>query len=139
MNTQHTHQWLRQSVIASLSTVTIATALFSFTPVAQARRCRTIAQHWDGSVDMRSSPQYNLFNLMGNVPNGTELDVIGERDNWLEIYIPDNPFRSNEVTGWVAANQTRRICFRDNRSRLDNSSDYDSDYDEQNNVAKIKG
>ena len=128
MNTPYINQVFHLSSVAGLTAVTIATSLLCFTPVAQAHRCRTIAQDWDGLVDVRSAPRNNMFNLMGNVPNGTELDVIGERGDWLEVYIPNNRFGSNASTGWVAASQTRRICFRDSRSRPyrdHNSDDYD--------------
>jgi hypothetical protein len=127
MNTRYIHQFLYLTKISGFTAVAIAISLSSFTSVAQASRCRTIAQHWDGLVDVRSAPRNDPFNLMGNVPNGTELDVIGERDDWLEVYIPNNQFRSNESTGWVATDQTRRICFRDSRSRP--HRDYNSDYD----------
>jgi hypothetical protein len=32
------------------------------------------------------------------LPNGTELEVIGQQGDWLEIYAPE--------PGWVAENQT---------------------------------
>ncbi|HEY9634792.1 MAG TPA: SH3 domain-containing protein [Coleofasciculaceae cyanobacterium] len=107
--------------------MTIATSIFSFAPVAQAGRCRTIAQDWDGLVDVRSQPKQNIFNLIATVPNGTRLDVIGRRGDWLEIYAPDNRLGTNYQTGWVAEKQTRRICSRDRSRRDDRGYDRDDD------------
>lgn len=118
------NQVLRLSSIVGLTTLTLATTFVSFTPVAQARRCRTIAQDWDGLVDVRSQPRQNIFNLIATIPNGTRLDVIGRRGDWLEIYAPNDRLGVNYQTGWVAEKQTRRICFRDDRNRRDRD-DYD--------------
>jgi hypothetical protein len=104
--------------------MTVATSVFSFAPVAQASRCRTIAQDWDGLVDVRSQPRQNIFNLIATIPNGTRLDVIGRRGDWLEIYAPNDRLGANYQTGWVAEKQTRRICSRDDRTRRD-YDDYD--------------
>ncbi len=78
--------------------------------------------HWEGYVDVRSAPRNRFNNLRTTVPNGTELEVIGEQGDWLEIYSPE--------PGWVAQSQTRRICSRDGRPRRANR-DYDDyrDYD----------
>jgi hypothetical protein len=104
--------------------VTIIAASSLTTPeIAQARSCRTVAKHWDGYVDVRSSPKNRFNNLIKMVPNGTEFDVISQEGNWLEVYMPD----SDRVSGWVAADQTRRICFRDNR-RPRNHREYDRDW-----------
>lgn len=110
---------------ASLLGITLATCSLSFIPSAQAGRCRTIAQDWDGSVDVRSQPRQNMFNLIATIPNGTRLDVIGRRDDWLEIYAPNNRLGANYQTGWIAARQTRRICSRDHQPHRD--EDYDDD------------
>lgn len=104
----------------SLIGVAIATSIlgfFSFANTAEARRCRIIANDWDGTVDVRSQPNYNIFNLIATFPNGTQLDVIDERNGWLEIYAPDNRLGPNYQTGWVDRKQTRRICAIDYRPR----------------------
>lgn len=105
----------RQLFSIGLTITAITSSIVSFTPVAQARLCRTIAQDWDGLVDVRSAPNFNIFNLIATLPNGIRLDVIGQRGDWLEIYVPDNRLGANYQTGWVAQKQTRRVCFRDDR------------------------
>lgn len=106
-----------------LSAITLATpVLTSSTQMAIASSCRTVAQDWDGYVDVRSAPQNRFNNLKTMLANGTELEVIGQQGDWLEIYDPE--------PGWVAKSQTRRICSRDDRSRRTNRN-YDGyrDYD----------
>ena len=105
--------------------ITLATCTLSFMPTATAGRCRTIAQDWDGSVDVRSQPHQNMFNLIATLPNGTRLDVIGRHADWLEIYAPNNRLGTNYQTGWVAIKQTRQICFRDDQPRRDQNDDDD--------------
>ncbi len=100
----------------SLIGIALAVPLLSFTPIAYASRCHTIAQDWDGSVNMRSQPQRNIFNLITKIPNGTHLDVIGRSGDWLEIYTPDYRFNTHYQTGWVRERATRRICSRDDSS-----------------------
>jgi hypothetical protein len=126
MNTHRRGTIARTSLIGAAISVT----LLSFASAAYAGRCRTVAQHWDGLVDVRSAPQNSIFNLIGTLPNGTVLDIIGERGNWLEIFAPNNQLGPNDQTGWVAADQTRRICFRDGRSRSSRDYDYNDSYDE---------
>jgi hypothetical protein len=115
-------------------TAIAASVLASFMPMAQARSCRTIAKDWDGFVDVRSSPQVRFNNINTMLSNGTVLDVIGQQSNWLEVYTPDNKLGPNYETGWIAVEQTRRICSRDGRSRRYNR-DYDDyrDYDRRRN------
>ncbi len=100
----------------SLIGIALAVPFLSFTPIAHANRCHAIAQHWDGSVDVRSQPERNIFNLITTIPNGTQLDVIGRSGDWLEIYIPDYRFSTHYQTGWVRERATRRICSRNNSS-----------------------
>lgn len=114
-------QFLQRSSTAGLMTLAIAVSISSFASAAYASRCRTIAQDWDGSVDVRSQPRRNIFNLITTIPNGTRLDVIGQRGDWLEIYAPDDRLGANYQTGWVAEKQTRRICSRDDRPRYPSS------------------
>lgn len=108
---------LNRTSLIGMALATSILSFFSFTNIAEARRCRTIANHWDGTVDVRSQPNYNIFNLIATLPNGTQLDVIGERNGWLEIYAPDNRLGPNYQTGWVDQQQTRRICAIDHRPR----------------------
>lgn len=100
----------------SLIGIALSMPLLSFTPSAYANGCHTIAQDWDGSVDVRSQPQRNIFNLITTIPNGTHLDVIGQSGDWLEISIPDYRFSAYYQTGWVREKVTRRICSREDSS-----------------------
>lgn len=102
--------------------ITLAIPWLSFAPVAEASRCRTIAQDWDGSVDVRSEPRRNIFNIIATVPNGTHLDVIGRSGDWLEVYTPDYRFSAYYQTGWVREKATRRICSGDDSSWYPRSS-----------------
>jgi hypothetical protein len=108
--------WTALLAKTSLIGITLAIPWLSFAPAAEAIRCRTIAQDWDGSVDVRSEPQRNIFNIIATVPNGTHLDVIGRSDDWLEVYTPDYRSSAYYQTGWVRERATRRICSRDDRS-----------------------
>jgi hypothetical protein len=94
--------------------------------MAQANSCRTVAQDWDGYIDVRSAPRNRFNNLKTMLPNGTELEVIGQQGEWLEIYSPE--------PGWVVKSQTRRICSRDSRPQWINRN-YDGyrDYDNYRN------
>lgn len=94
----------------SLIGFTLALPLLSFTSIAQANHCRTIAHDWDGSVALRSQPQRNIFNQITSIPNGIQLEVIGRHNNWLEVYAPSDRFGTNYRTGWVAEKETRHIC-----------------------------
>jgi hypothetical protein len=107
---------------ASLISTTLAVSMLSFTPVAQASRCRTIAHDWDGSVDVRSQPRRNIFNLITTVPNGTHLDVIGQHGDWLEVYVLGDRWNTNYQIGWVAKRATRRTCSRDDKPWYPSSS-----------------
>lgn len=107
----------------SLIGLTLTVPLFSFTSIAQASYCRAIAHDSDGSVAVRSQPRNNIFNLITSLPNGTRLDVIGRRGEWLKVYAPDNHWKMNFQTGWVAEKETRRACSRDDSSWYSN---YDS-------------
>lgn len=108
---------LPKTSLIGMAIATSISSFFSFTKIAEARRCRTIANDWDGTVDVRSQPNYNIFNLIATFPNGTQLDIIGERNGWLEIYASDNRLGPNYQTGWVDQKQTRRICAIDHRPR----------------------
>jgi hypothetical protein len=115
--------WSVTAITQGTAAMLIATSVLTSSPqMAIAGSCRTVAQHWDGYVDVRSAPRNRFNNLRTTVPNGTELEVIGEQGDWLEIYSPE--------PGWVAQSQTRRICSRDGRPRRANR-DYDDyrDYD----------
>ena len=100
----------------SLIGIAVAMPLLSFTPIANASRCHTIAQHWDGSVDVRSQPRRNVFNLITTIPNGTHLSVIERSGDWLKIYALDQRFGAYHQTGWVRERATRRICSRGDSS-----------------------
>lgn len=99
----------------SLIGIAFAVPLFSFTPIAEASRCQTVAQDLDGSVDLRSQPRRNVFNLITTVPNGTHLQVIGRSGDWLKVYALAHRFGAYYQTGWVRERATRRICSGDDR------------------------
>ncbi|MEP1080306.1 SH3 domain-containing protein [Leptolyngbya sp. PL-A3] len=131
--------WTALLAKTSLIGITFAVPWLSFASVAEASRCRTIAEDWDGSVDVRSEPQRNIFNIIATVPNGTDLDVRGRSDDWLEVYTPDYRFSAYYQTGWVRERATRRVCSRGDRSWNSRSSlpplpplspdeEYDYDY-----------
>jgi hypothetical protein len=115
-------KWIALFAEASLMSTTLALSMLSFTPIAQASRCRTIAHDWDGSVDVRSQPRRNIFNLITTVPNGTHLDVIGQHGDWLEVYVLGDRWNTNYQIGWVAKRATRRTCSRDDKPWYPSSS-----------------
>ncbi|GAB4179511.1 MAG: hypothetical protein Fur006_12830 [Coleofasciculaceae cyanobacterium] len=100
----------------------VAVPMLSFTSIAQASGCWAIAQDWDGSVALRSQPRRNILNQIASIPNGTQLEVLGRHNDWLEVYAPNDRFGTNYRTGWVAQKETRRICSRDDRSWYPDSS-----------------
>jgi hypothetical protein len=115
-------QFTRLLAGMSLLVTTLLTSfLTSSTQMAQAGSCRTVAKDWDGYVDVRSAPKVRFNNLITMLPNSTELEVIGQQGDWLEIYAPE--------PGWVAENQTRRICSRDGKRRRTNRDYNYQDYD----------
>ncbi|HEY9737497.1 MAG TPA: hypothetical protein V6D06_14485 [Trichocoleus sp.] len=111
----------RRCFSVGLGIAVLATSVAS-AQVALAGRCRTVAYDWDGYIDVRSSPEVRWNNLSAMVANDTELDVIGERGDWLEIFEPER--------GWVEEGETRRICSRDSRPRHRDYDDYYDDYDD---------
>ncbi|MBW4457821.1 MAG: SH3 domain-containing protein [Nostoc indistinguendum CM1-VF10] len=131
VSTQFTRGLLSQGLTITAIAISL---LASYSPMAQARFCRTIAKDRDGYVDVRSSPKVRFNNINTMLPNGTVLDVIGQQDNWLEIYTPDNKLGPNYETGWVAAEQSRRICSRYGRPHRYNQN-YDDyrDYEPRRN------
>lgn len=100
----------------SLIGIALAVPLLSFTAIADASHCHTIAQDWDGSVDLRSQPQRNIFNLIDTIPNGTYLNVVGQSGDWLQVYTSGHHFSGYYQAGWVRERATRRVCSRDDSS-----------------------
>ena len=99
----------------SLIGMAIASSLLLFGNQAEARRCETIAQGAGGNVQIRANPNYNFFNFIVDYPNGTNLDVIRQDGNWLEVSAPTRRFGSKYATGWVEQSQTRRLCRSSDR------------------------
>lgn len=90
----------------------IAIPICSSAAIAQASGCWAIAQDWDGSVALRSQPRRDILNQIASIPNGTQLEVIGRHNNWLEVYAPSDRFGTHYRTGWVAAKETHHTCAR---------------------------
>lgn len=56
----------------------------------------------DPPLNVRSAPQVQDGNIVGQLPNGTFVSVVDEQNGWLQI--------SDPVPGWVAKNRTRSSC-----------------------------
>lgn len=56
----------------------------------------------DPPLNVRSVPQVQDGNIVGQLPNGTFVSVADEQSGWLQI--------SDPVSGWVAKNRTRSSC-----------------------------
>lgn len=53
-------------------------------------------------LNVRSNPRVTADNIVGRLPNGTLVGIVGDRNGWFQINSP--------VAGWVAKNRTRSSC-----------------------------
>ncbi len=94
----------------SLISIALAIPILSFSSMAEATGCWAIAQDRDGSATLRSQPQHTIWNQIATIPNGTQLEVLGQTSGWLKVYAPADRFGFNYQVGWVAENEIRRTC-----------------------------
>lgn len=53
-------------------------------------------------LNVRSTPRVTSNNIVGRIPNGTRVSIVGEQNGWFQINSP--------VRGWIAKNRTRSSC-----------------------------
>ncbi len=57
-------------------------------------------------TSVRSTPEVRDGNVVGQVPNGTQLSVEGEQNNWFKVRSLGN----ESLEGWVSKNVTKSGC-----------------------------
>jgi serine/threonine protein kinase len=85
-------------------TVTVSPTPIPATTLVPVQRCVIeVADSQDATLNVRSQPNKDSEKV-GELPNGTQLSIIKDQKGWYQIDYP--------VSGWIAANRTRKICLR---------------------------
>lgn len=71
-------------------------------PITNCEITMAVVQDPDPPLNVRSTPQVQEGNIVGQLPNNTFISVTNEQDGWLQI--------SDPVSGWVAKNRTNSSC-----------------------------
>jgi len=56
----------------------------------------------NGPLNIRSEPDASADNVVGTVPDGAPVSIVGERDNWWQLDAP--------TAGWVSQNLVESYC-----------------------------
>lgn len=65
----------------------------SSTEIPSPKNCSTVVFDPESPLNVRSTPDATLNNVVGILENGTPLSVITEKNGWLQI--------SSPVQGWI--------------------------------------
>lgn len=69
---------------------------------ASASDCKTVVFDPKPPLNVRAEPIEKVGNVIGKLPNGEVLSVVGKENGWLKIKAP--------MVGWVYENLTRERC-----------------------------
>ena len=67
-----------------------------------AKNCVTLVSDPDSPLNVRSTPDEKLSNIVSTLENETPLTVVTEQNGWLKISAP--------VEGWVSKKRTKNVC-----------------------------
>jgi serine/threonine protein kinase len=64
--------------------------------------CSTVVSDPESPLNVRSTPDDTLDNIVGTLEDGTPLTVVTEQNDWLQI--------SSPVQGWISKKRTKTVC-----------------------------
>jgi SH3-like domain-containing protein len=64
--------------------------------------CSTVVSDPQSPLNVRSTPDDTLDNVVDTLKDGTPLTVVTEQNGWLQI--------SSPVQGWVSKSRTKTVC-----------------------------
>lgn len=70
------------------------------TPLPQ--NCSVVVSDPQSPLNVRSTPNANLGNIVGKLDNDTIVTIINEQNGWVQI--------SSPVQGWIYKNRTKTVC-----------------------------
>jgi eukaryotic-like serine/threonine-protein kinase len=70
--------------------------------VSTAKSCFTLVSDPESPLNVRSTPDETLDNVVSRLENETPLTVVTEQNGWLQI--------SSPVAGWVSKKRTKNVC-----------------------------
>ncbi|NES06379.1 MAG: SH3 domain-containing protein [Okeania sp. SIO2F4] len=91
-------------------------------PTSGCKIVMAIVDDPEAPLNVRSTPEVQEGNIVGQLNNNTFVSVADEKSGWLQI--------TNPVTGWVAKNRTRSSC-----AKVDKTITFSSESD----TAIVKG
>jgi hypothetical protein len=77
-------------------------AIANADPALQATNCKTVVFDPEPPLNVRSEPIEQSGNIIGKLPNGEVLSVVGKANGWVKINAP--------MVGWVYQNLTKESC-----------------------------